>query len=276
MISQDVTIPVNGLQMPAYLARPEEGSGAHPAVIVLQEIFGINAEMRRITELVAGAGYVGLAINFYHRTHPGLDVGYDEDGMNVGREAAGNVSRATLLPDLQASMDWLNAQPFVKNGQIATWGFCMGGAVAFLSATLPGISGAICFYGGSIARPFMSGDPEALADIDRISAPLLLCFGEKDQGIPREAIDRITSELRSHGKTFKCQTYPGVGHAFFRHGSPRAVSEHHQYSDEAIAQAVADSWDLVKSFLRENLSRTQPSASASDDTRTARTQPAPQ
>ena len=68
MISQAVNISVDGSQMDSYLARPPEGSGPHPAVIVLQEVFGVNDEMRRVTDLLAGAGYVGLAINYYHRT----------------------------------------------------------------------------------------------------------------------------------------------------------------------------------------------------------------
>src|ERR1700719_4027773 len=99
MISQSVTIDVAGDPMPAYLARPD-GEGPRPAVIVLQEIFGVNAEVKRITDLVAGAGYVGLAINYYHRTHPNLDEPYTPEGLQAGFKAAGAVSRKTLLQDI--------------------------------------------------------------------------------------------------------------------------------------------------------------------------------
>jgi carboxymethylenebutenolidase len=250
MISQELTIPVGGRAMPAYLARPEEGSGPHPAVIVLQEVFGVNAEMRRVTDLLPTIGYVGLAINYYHRTHPNLNEPYDEAGMRVGLEAAKGISRQTVLADVGAAVDWLNAAEFVRAGKVATWGFCMGGSVAFLSATLPTISGAICFYGGSIAKPFISGEPEALADVDKIVAPLLLCFGAEDGGIPRESIERIREALNERGKTYQIEVYPDVGHAFFRHGSPQGVADTHEFSDEAVAYAVADSWNLVQSFLK--------------------------
>lgn len=250
MISQNVTIPVDGMQMPAYLARPVEESGPHPAVIVLQEVFGVNAEMRRVTDLVAAAGYVGLAINYYHRTDPDLDLPYDPASMDRVREVASQISRATLFADLRASIAWLNEQPFVKSGKIATWGFCMGGSVAFLSATLPEICGAACFYGGAITRPFMNGDPEALNEVQAVQAPLLLCFGAEDTGIPAESIERIRTTLEAADKHFRIQIYPGVGHAFFRHGTPRAVTQHDSFSDEALGHAVADSWDLVQSFFR--------------------------
>jgi carboxymethylenebutenolidase len=251
MISQAVNISVDGSQMDSYLARPPSGSGPHPAVIVLQEVFGVNAEMRRVTDMLAAAGYVGLAINYYHRTHPNLDLAYEESSMQTAMEARKSVTRATLYADLNAAIAWLKDQDFVRDGKIATWGFCMGGSVAFLSATLPDVRGAICFYGGSIAKPFGSGEPSALADIDKIRAPLLLCFGAEDRGIPREDIEQIRQALDARGLEYQLEVYHGVGHAFFRQGTPRAVAGQDHYSDEAIANAVADSWNLVQAFLQD-------------------------
>lgn len=255
MISQAVNIPVDGSMMDSYLARPPEGTGPHPAVIVLQEVFGVNAEMRRITDLLPSVGYVGLAINYYHRTHPNMDVPYDESGMQTGMQAASQITRSTIFADLRAAAEWLRRSDFVRDGKLATWGFCMGGSLAFLSATMPQIAGAIGFYGGSIARPFRNGEPEALADVEKIRAPLLLCFGAEDKGIPPDAIDRIRTELQAHGKEFRIEVYPAVGHAFFRHGTHRAVASQQEFSDEAIANAVADSWNLVQTFLRDCFSR---------------------
>ncbi len=255
MISQAVNISVDGSQMDSYLARPPSGSGPHPAVIVLQEVFGVNAEMRRVTDMLAAAGYVGLAINYYHRTHPNLDLAYEESSMQTAMAARKSVARATLYADLNAAIGWLKHQDFVRDGKIATWGFCMGGSVAFLSATLPDVRGAICFYGGAIANPFGSGEPGALKEIDKIRAPLLLCFGAEDPGISREHIDRIRQELDQHAVSYRLEVYPGVGHAFFRQGTPRAVAGQEQFSDEAIANAVADSWNLVQAFLADCFER---------------------
>jgi len=251
MISQAVNISVDGSQMDSYLARPPSGSGPHPAVIVLQEVFGVNAEMRRITDMLAAAGYAALAINYYHRTHPNLDLAYDESSMQKAMEARKSVTRATLNADLGAAIDWLKNQEFVRDGKIAAWGFCMGGAVAFLSAELPDVRGAIAFYGGSIVKPFGSGEPGALQEVDKIRAPLLLCFGAEDRGIPPEDVERIRKELDAHRIKYKLEVYPGVGHAFFRQGTPRAVAGQDRFSDEAIANAVADSWNLVQAFLQD-------------------------
>jgi carboxymethylenebutenolidase len=176
VISESLTIDVAGNPMQAYLARPDDAT-PRPAVIVLQEIFGVNTEVKRITDLVAAAGYVGLAINYYHRTHPDLNEPYTRKGMQAGFAAAGQVSRETLRADVQAAIDFLNGRDFVAKGKIATWGFCFGGAVAFVTATLPGLAGAICFYGGSIASKFPNGEPEGLADVADIKAPLLLAYG---------------------------------------------------------------------------------------------------
>ncbi|PZR58316.1 MAG: hypothetical protein DLM50_04180 [Candidatus Meridianibacter frigidus] len=247
--TSEFSIPVDGSQMPAYLARPDPASGPHPAVIVLQEIFGVNKEVRRIADLLASAGYTGLAINYYHRTHPQLNEPYDPEGMERGFAAASKVSRETLRADVAAAIAWLDAQDFVKAGRIASWGFCFGGAVAFVTATLPDLAGAICFYGGSIAAPFPNGEPEGLADASQIRASLLLAYGEEDQWITAEQIERTRDALQSAGKNFQIQVYPRVGHAFFRDSSESMDPERPQ--DTQHAAVVADAWNLVQAFLKK-------------------------
>lgn len=249
MISESLTIDVAGNPMQAYLARPDDAT-PRPAVIVLQEIFGVNTEVKRITDLVAAAGYVGLAINYYHRTHPDLNEPYTRKGMQAGFAAAGQVSRETLRADVQAAIDFLNGRDFVAKGKIATWGFCFGGAVAFVTATLPGLAGAICFYGGSIASKFPNGEPEGLADVADIKAPLLLAYGGKDAFITPEAVERTRAALEAAGKPFELEVYPDQDHAFFRDSG--AQMEGGRETDQT-PHAVADSWQRVQAFLGEHL-----------------------
>jgi carboxymethylenebutenolidase len=250
VVSQSFTIDVAGNPMPAYLARPDDSGTPRPAVIVLQEIFGVNTEVKRITDLVAGAGYVGLAINYYHRTHPGLDEPYTQEGLQAGFAAAGAVSRETLRADVTAAIDFLNRQDYVAFNHIATWGFCFGGSVAFVTATLEGIDAAICFYGGSIAGPFPNGEPEGLADAAEIKAPLLLAFGGKDAYIPAEAVERIRQALTAAHKRFEIQVYPDQDHAFFRDSGSQLEDGH---ANDRTPRDVADAWDRVQSFLQEHL-----------------------
>ncbi len=227
--------------MPAYLARPA-GDAPRPAVIVLQEIFGVNAEVKRIADLLASAGYVALAINYYHRTHPELNEPYTQEGLQTGFAAAGATSRETLRADVAAAATWLDEQAFVQTGHIATWGFCFGGSVAFVTATLPQIKAAVAFYGGSIASPFPNGEPEGLADAPAIVAPLLLAFGAKDTYITPEHVARIEAALVAAGKIFHVVVYPEKDHAFFRD------------SQEALGDPdVADAWKRVRAFLHETI-----------------------
>jgi carboxymethylenebutenolidase len=271
MISQEVTISVNGSQMPAYLARPEENSGAHPAVIVLQEVFGFTPEVRRITDLLASTGYVGLAIDYYHRTHPHLSEPYSEEGSKNAFTAAAGVTAEMMVQDVQAALAWLNQQRFVRTGKIATWGFGFGATAAFVASSLRDLSGAICFYPGNIATPMPSGGEPPIEHASEVAVPLLLLFGEKDYYVSRFDMDRIHSALTAAKKDFHLQIYPNVGHSFFRHGRPEAIVETQRYSDEAIAQAVADSWDLVRKFLRDVFNRSQSRAAETGDIRKERT-----
>lgn len=241
MRTSNVSIPLEGSMMPSYLSRPDSVAAA-PAVIVLQEIFGVNTEMRRITDLVASAGYVGLAINYYHRTDPELDCPYNDEGMAKGRAAAAKVTRQTIEADLTAAMDWLNAQDFVRFNRIATWGFCFGGSMAFFSSMLRGISGGIVFYGGQVGKPLMSGGTPLIEEAARVKAPLLLCYGGKDQGIPADEVERIEAGLRAQHKRFTLKVYPDKGHGFFR-----------QSSSELSDPDLKDAWSRVQEFLQQSL-----------------------
>ena len=240
MQTQELTIDVDGSPMPCYFARPD-AADQKPAVIVLQEIFGVNREVRRIADLFAANGYNALAINYYHRTDPQLNEPYDQTGLQNGFAAAGKVSRATLRADVSAAIAHLEGAG-VPAGKIATCGFCFGGSVAFVTATLPGLAAAVCFYGGSIAAGFPNGEPEGLADAPEIRVPLLLFFGGKDEYIPADAVSRIDATLSAAQKRHETVTYPDVGHAFFRESSS-ALNE----------REVADAWSRVKTFLSETL-----------------------
>jgi carboxymethylenebutenolidase len=241
VISQDLSIVVDGTAMPCYLARLE-GGDPKPAVIVLQEIFGVNREVKRIADLFASAGYVALAPNYYYRTHPTLNEPYTPEGLQSGFAAAGRVTRANLRADIGGAIAWLNSQTFVVKDKIATCGFCYGGTVAFLSATMPGVTAAIAFYGGAIANQMASGEPEALVDSSDVRAPILLFFGGQDDYIPASAVERIDRRLTDAGKEHEVVVYPNVGHAFFRESSAKLNSHE-----------VADAWSRVQSFLKAEL-----------------------
>ena len=227
--------------MPSYLSRPD-GEDPKPAVIVLQEIFGVNTEVKRIADLVADAGYVAIAINYYHRTHPNLNEPYTQEGLQAGFAAASQVSIESLRADVAATVAWLNEQPFVAKGKIATMGFCFGGTTAYVTATVPGLKAAIPFYGGHIHQGLPNGDPAGLMATKDIKIPLLLFFAGQDDYIPADAVAKIEGALTEAGIKHEVVTYPNVGHGFFRE------------SASALNQTeVKDAWDRVRGFLHETL-----------------------
>lgn len=237
MISENVAIPGPHGPIPAYVARPD--FGVHPAVIVLEGVYGFDDELKRITDLVASAGYVGCAIDYFHRNGSAFSVPFTDEGRAQGVEASKKISKSQLREDVAATVDWLNSQDVVTQGDIATWGFGFGGTAAFVSATLPGLKAAVVFYGQSIDKPMPSGDPAPLEDAAALRAPLLLVFGGRDELIEAKDVERIASVLRQHGKRFELQTYPNVGHSFFR-----------DTADSVAAREAADAWDRVQAFLR--------------------------
>ena len=222
MIKGQLTITSPVGKMPVYIARPD--TGEYPAIIVLEGIYGFDAEIRRMTDLVASAGFVGCAIDYLR-----------------GETVEGGFKAANIAADIGAVRDWLNDQSFVRHGKIATWGFGVGGSVAFMAATLPGFSAAISFYGQSIAKGLPDGSDAPIRDAENIRTPLLLVFGWRDNQITEADITRIKTRLDAAGKKYDVQIYANVGHSFFR-----------EDSDTIATREIADAWDRVQSFLRKN------------------------
>ena len=223
MMTQTTTINGPRGPMPTYVARLDDAR--RPAVIVLEGVYGFDDELKRITDLVASAGYVGCAIDYLR-----------------GQDVASGFHTATMQDDIALTRDWLNDQPYVAHGKIATWGFGVGGAVAFIGAMIPGIGAAIAFYGQSITKGLPDGGDAPIKDADKIHAPLLLVYGGADTQITEGEIDRIRTRLNAAGKTADVQIYPTVGHSFFR-----------QDLGTIASREIADAWGRVTAFLRKNL-----------------------
>src|SRR4029079_2958013 len=124
--SERITIPVGGSPMGAYVAHPTE-AGKYPGVIVVQEIFGVNPHIRSVTDRVAAEGYVAIAPEIFHRTAPGLEVGYDEAGMARGIPLMMQAKASEVLADVSATIDALKKRPDVGGRGIGIMGFCFGG-----------------------------------------------------------------------------------------------------------------------------------------------------
>ena len=240
--SEHITIPVGGVSMGAYLARPTDG-GKHPGVLVFQEIFGVNHHIRSVADRVAAEGYVALAPELFHRTAPGLELGYDGAGLQRGIALMTQVKASEVIADASAAMDTLQKRADVGGRGIGAMGFCFGGHVTYLSACELPIAAAASFYGGGIAvgAPGNDGAP-TIERTAKIRGKILCFFGDKDGYITADQVERIKQELTKHEIRHEVVVYPNVGHGFF-------CDERPDYSETA----ASDAWRRVKDLFGEEL-----------------------
>jgi carboxymethylenebutenolidase len=137
--TQTVTIPNKDIDIDAYLAIPDR-VGIYPAIIVIQEIFGVNDHIRDVTRRIAQDGYIAIAPAIYQRFAPGFETGYSMADIEIGRQYKEQTKAAELISDIQATIDYLYSLPQVQKTGVGTIGFCFGGHVVYLVSTLRGYS----------------------------------------------------------------------------------------------------------------------------------------
>lgn len=184
----------DGHKLAAYRATP--AGTPRGALVVIQEIFGVNAHIRRVCDGFAGDGYVALAPALFDRVEPGYETGYTQDDVERGRNVRQKLGWDPMVTDTKAAVEEVQ-----KTGlKVGVVGYCMGGSMAWLASTrIPGLAAAVGYYGGAVAE-FAAETPRC---------PVLLHFGETDASIPREHWDRI----REAQPTVPMHIYP-AGHGF--------------------------------------------------------------
>lgn len=194
-MGQDIRLTASdNFQLGAYRADP--GGAPAGAVVVIQEIFGVNHHIRSVCDRLAKEGYVAIAPSIFDRSQPNFQSGYSPDEIANARKFIASPDWAAMLRDTQAAIDAVKGV-----GPVGVIGFCLGGSIAYVAAArLSGLSAAIGYYGGAIVR-FVDEKPRV---------PTQLHFGEKDAGIPLSDVDTIKAK-RPEVEIF---TYPGAQHGF--------------------------------------------------------------
>jgi carboxymethylenebutenolidase len=228
--------------MGGYLARPK-GAGPWPGVLVYMEIFGVNGHIRDVAERVAREGYVALAPDYFHRTGPGLDLGYDERGMQEGMKHLMQLRADAMISDARDAIAFLRGRPDVRGAKIGAMGFCIGGHMTYLTACETDVAAAASFYGGGIAGPQgPGGAPPTVARTPKLRGRLLCLFGGRDAMIPQGQVETIRKALAERGGPHEVIVYPEADHGFFC--DQRAT--YHKASAE-------DAWIRVKRLFDEEL-----------------------
>lgn len=218
-----------GDSVPGYLAQPDS-AGPYPAVIVLQEWWGLNEHIKDVVRRFAGQGYVALAPDLYR--------GQVATEPDEARKLAMALDRPQAVRDIQAAVDYLLELPFVIPRHAGMIGFCMGGSLAAWMAVEGRQVGAVAvFYGG--------GGPLDDEAVQKISAPFLGLYGEEDAGIPVETVRENERKLKAHGKVCDFVIYPGAPHAFFN-------DQRASYRQAAAEDAWQRTINWFKTYLMEN------------------------
>ncbi len=221
-----IDFPANGGTVPGYLAR-SNFDGDAPGVVVIQEWWGLNAHIKRVTDAFAGAGFVALAPDLYR--------GQVATEPDEARKLAMALEFPRAMADIQGAVDYLIAQPFVQPKQISVVGFCMGGRLAGLMALDGQNIGAVsAFYGVHELSD---------ADAQKLDVPLLAIYGEMDRNFSADVIRNNQQKLEAAGKAHEVVVYPGAQHAFFNDDRP------HIYNKEA----ADDAWKRTVDWFKKHL-----------------------
>jgi carboxymethylenebutenolidase len=184
----------DNFQLGAYRADPN--GAPRGAVVVIQEIFGVNHHIRAVCDRLAGEGYVAIAPSIFDRVEPNFTSGYSPDEIAIARKFVADPDWTAMLRDTQAAIDAVR-----DVGPVGIIGFCLGGSIAYAAATkLSGLKAAIGYYGSAVVR---------FAD-DKPKVPTELHFGEKDAGIPLSDVETIKTKRPD----VEVYVYPGAQHGF--------------------------------------------------------------
>lgn len=239
IITSTVNIPNQDLLIQGFLAKPETTEET-PAIIVIQEIFGVNEHIQDVTCRIAREGYTAIAPAIYQRQAPNFSVGYTPEDIEIGKVYKNQTKAEELLRDIQATIEYLYTLPKVKKTGVGSIGFCFGGHVAYLTATLADIKATASFYGAGITDYCPNEKNATITRTKDIKGKLYGFFGEKDASIPLEQVDRIENELQKYNIDHRIFRYPNADHGFF---CDRRASYHQE--------SAKDAWQKVLQLFSE-------------------------
>lgn len=241
--TENVKVENGSLTIDAYLATPKQ-EGIFPAIVVIQEIFGVNDHIRDVTRRIAEQGYVAIAPAIYQRQAPQFETGYTPEDVEIGRVYKNQTVAEELISDVQATINYLYQLPQTKKTGVGSIGFCFGGHVTYLVATLPDIKATASFYGAGITT-WCPGDGEPTITYTKdIKGKIYAFFGLEDASIPVDQVNQIEGELQKYKIPHQVFRYQGAGHGFF-------CDRRSSYNSEA----ATDAWQKVLELFSQELGK---------------------
>ena len=230
-MSERLSISTPAGAFSAYVARPAAAKA--PAVVVIQEIFGVNAVMREVADSLARHGYLAICPDLFWRLEPGVEL--TDQAQADWNRAFDLMNRFDVdqgIEDIRAVIDLIRADPGCS-GKVGAVGYCLGGRLAYLTATRTDSDASIGYYGVGIEN--------YLAEAERLAQPLMLHIASEDAYVSKDAQAMIIAALKDHPQV-TIHTYAGCDHAFARPGGAH-------YDAGAAAQANGRSLAFFKQHL---------------------------
>ncbi|WP_409309947.1 dienelactone hydrolase family protein [Pectobacterium sp. B1J-3] len=237
IVAGETTIPSQGEQLPAYLAKPAHQSGPFPIVLVVQEIFGVHPYIQDTCRRLAKQGYMAIAPELYFRQG---DPHQYRNIQQLLAELVHNVPDTQVLSDIDRTANWAIKQGGDAN-KLAITGFCWGGRIVWLyAAHNPQLKAAVAWYGKFNGTKTLNSPKHPIDIATELSAPVLGLYGAKDEGIPPEEIDKMRQALRAANANAEIIVYPDAGHAF-----------HADYRPHYHAESALDGWQRMLAWLQK-------------------------
>ncbi len=202
MTSQWIDIPTGNESFGGYLALPKGGRG--PAVVIIQEIFGVNSHIRSVADQYAAAGYVALAPDVFWRTQPRVELGYEGADRDKGIELLQKTDVQQAAADIAAAAAALRARPEV-DGKLAGIGYCFGGRLAYLAGAAGAFDVIVAYYGGGIQNH--------LDVANHVTQPVQFHYAGLDHGIAPEQVEQVKAAFAGRPNA-EFHLYPDADHGF--------------------------------------------------------------
>lgn len=224
--ASNVQIGTDDTEFTGFLARPE-AEGTYPGIVMIHEWWGLNDQVRSMAHVLAGEGYVVLAVDLFNGS-----VATTTEGAQANlRDNPNNIT----VPRMQAAVEYLKEMPEVDPAKIASLGWCYGGGQSFQLGINEELQAAVIYYGR------ISTDSTELVELKE---PVLGLFGEEDSSIPAEDVREFESLLKAQGTSADIHIYEEAGHAFANPTNTQAFRK----------EQAMDAWNKTLDFLDQNLS----------------------
>jgi carboxymethylenebutenolidase len=245
--AEPITTPADGLitgwetlpgGLPAFVARPD-GEGKHPAVIVVNEIFGVHEWIKDVCRRFAKAGYVAVAPEYFFRGDPEKTLPTLKDFTAI-RAIVAKAGLEQVMGDTKTTLDWLAGQGFVNKKKLAITGFCWGGGITWMAASrFPELKAAGAWYGGLKGNPGPEGRKFPMDVVAELKSPVLGLYGALDKGIPVADVEAMQAKLA--GSKSQIILYPNADHGFLA-----------DYRPSYNAAAGQDAWGRLLAHFKAN------------------------